>query len=58
MSLTATQSLALCLDPALLFGALAYRPDAWQCEFLRSRHPRVLLNCCRQAGKSTSQRGG
>src|SRR5262245_45093301 len=53
MSLTPAQFLSLALDPALLFQALAYRPDAWQQKFLRSRHPRVLLNCCRQAGKST-----
>ena len=27
-------------------------PDDWQASVLRSDHPRILLNCCRQAGKS------
>src|SRR5258708_6883840 len=28
-------------------------PDPWQVEGLEGDHPRLLLNCCRQAGKST-----
>jgi hypothetical protein len=28
-------------------------PDPWQAEVLRSQHPRILLNCCRQSGKSS-----
>ncbi len=28
-------------------------PDPWQLGVLESDHPRQLLNCCRQAGKST-----
>src|SRR5262245_42747531 len=28
-------------------------PDGWQREVLESGHARLLLNCCRQAGKST-----
>jgi hypothetical protein len=28
-------------------------PDPWQLEVLEGGHPRLLLNCCRQAGKST-----
>jgi hypothetical protein len=28
-------------------------PDPWQVEVLEAGHPRLLLNCCRQAGKST-----
>jgi hypothetical protein len=28
-------------------------PDPWQTKALRSSSPRVLLNCCRQSGKST-----
>src|SRR5262249_51447003 len=27
-------------------------PDPWQVEALECGHPRILLNCCRQAGKS------
>jgi hypothetical protein len=28
-------------------------PDPWQVEVIEKEHPRLLLNCCRQAGKST-----
>jgi hypothetical protein len=28
-------------------------PDPWQVEVLEGGHARLLLNCCRQAGKST-----
>jgi hypothetical protein len=28
-------------------------PDPWQADVLRSRGARVLMNCCRQSGKST-----
>src|SRR5919202_743578 len=33
---------------------LGLEPDPWQLEVLESTHPRLLLNCCRQAGKSTT----
>src|SRR5215210_8589843 len=33
--------------------SLGIKPDAWQEELLRSTPDRVLLNCCRQSGKST-----
>ena len=29
-------------------------PDPWQARLLRSRAPWILLNCCRQSGKSTT----
>lgn len=29
-------------------------PDPWQAEVMRSRHRRMLLNCSRQSGKSTT----
>jgi hypothetical protein len=32
---------------------LGLEPDPWQVEVLEAAHPRLLLNCCRQAGKST-----
>src|SRR5437764_6907072 len=32
---------------------LGLEPDPWQMEVLEAGHPRLLLNCCRQAGKST-----
>jgi hypothetical protein len=45
--------LALCRrDPALLMAGM--RPDPWQAGLLRSRSPRLLLLCSRQAGKSTT----
>jgi hypothetical protein len=33
---------------------LGLNPDPWQVEVLENPHPRLLLNCCRQAGKSTA----
>jgi hypothetical protein len=32
---------------------LGLEPDPWQAEVLEGGHPRLLLNCCRQSGKST-----
>src|SRR6476659_4754512 len=32
---------------------LGLTPDPWQVEVLKGRHERLLLNCCRQGGKST-----
>jgi hypothetical protein len=39
---------------AALTAQLGLDPDPWQAEVLDSTHPRLLLNCCRQAGKSTT----
>jgi len=36
-----------------LMQTLGMVPDPWQLEVLESTHPRLLLNCSRQAGKST-----
>src|SRR5262245_28305039 len=33
--------------------SLGLEPDPWQVDVLMSQHKRLLLNCCRQAGKST-----
>jgi len=41
------------LDPVALARAIGMECDAWQAEVLRSGHPRILLNCARQSGKST-----
>jgi hypothetical protein len=46
--------LARALDPTVLAQAVGMDPDPWQAEVLRTDHPRVLLNCCRQSGKSTT----
>ena len=46
--------LALALDPSRLMAAMGCPPDAWQQQVLRSQVPRILLNCSRQSGKSTT----
>lgn len=33
---------------------LKFEPDTWQAQFLRSRAQRIILNCSRQSGKSTT----
>ncbi len=38
---------------AEVMRSLGLDPDPWQLEVLDGRHARLLLNCCRQAGKST-----
>lgn len=46
--------LALALDPVLLAQRTGITPDPWQGDVLRSASPRLLLNACRQSGKSTT----
>src|SRR5262252_9747320 len=47
--------LAHALDPvAFVEDRLRFHPDPWQARVLRSRAPWMLLNCCRQSGKSTT----
>lgn len=41
------------LDPAVMAQGIGLEPDPWQLDVLRSDHPRILLNCHRQSGKST-----
>jgi hypothetical protein len=41
-------------DPARILSAAGMTPDPWQARLLRCRSPRMLLLCCRQAGKSTT----
>src|SRR6266568_7055514 len=42
-------------DPvAFAEDRLRFRPDLWQASVLRSTAPWLLLNCCRQSGKSTT----
>jgi Terminase large subunit, T4likevirus-type, N-terminal len=45
--------LALALDPSRILAARGLCVDAWQREVLLSSRRQLLLNCCRQAGKST-----
>lgn len=48
-----SRDLAMALDPVELVRASGVEPDPWQSEMLRSAARRILLNCSRQAGKST-----
>jgi hypothetical protein len=47
------EDLKLALDRSAFARALGLEPDPWQERLLRSGSDRVLLNCCRQSGKST-----
>ncbi len=46
--------LGMALDPVRLSQQAGIEPDPWQAEVLRSTSPRLLLNCSRQSGKSTT----
>jgi Terminase large subunit, T4likevirus-type, N-terminal len=45
--------LRIAYDRVAFAVQLGIDPDSWQRELLRSGSERVLLNCCRQSGKST-----
>jgi hypothetical protein len=47
------EDLRLALDRAAFARSLGLEPDPWQENLLHTRSDRVLLNCCRQSGKST-----
>jgi hypothetical protein len=47
------EDLKLALDRVAFAEKLGIVPDSWQQDLLRSSSDRVLLNCCRQSGKST-----
>jgi Terminase large subunit, T4likevirus-type, N-terminal len=47
------EDLKLALDRVSFAEKLGIVPDEWQRDLLRSSSARVLLNCCRQSGKST-----
>jgi hypothetical protein len=44
----------MALDPAALARTAGVDPDPWQAQVLRSDSSRLLLNCSRQSGKSTT----
>jgi hypothetical protein len=46
--------LACALDPVVFSRMAGIDPDPWQARVLRSAAPRLLLNCSRQSGKSTT----
>ncbi len=49
-----TTTIASARPPAVrLMRNVGLEPDPWQMDVLEGEHPRLLLNCCRQAGKST-----
>jgi Terminase large subunit, T4likevirus-type, N-terminal len=47
------ESMRMALDRLRFASELGIAPDPWQEELLRSSSDRILLNCCRQSGKST-----
>ena len=49
-----TEDLAAALDPVIFARRLGFLPDPWQVQTLRFAGKRMLLNCSRQAGKSTT----
>ena len=51
---TLAADLAAALDPALFAKAARLAPDPWQAGVLRSPADRLLLNCSRQSGKSST----
>jgi hypothetical protein len=51
--LALAEDLRLALDRVAFARSLGLEPDPWQEDLLRSSSDRVLLNCCRQSGKST-----
>ena len=52
---SASDDLAYSLDPVLWAReVLGYHPDPWQADQLRSRSRKIILNCSRQSGKSTT----
>jgi hypothetical protein len=54
MTTSLARELALALDPVAFSRAAAVEPDRWQARLLRSTAPRVLVNCARQSGKSST----
>jgi hypothetical protein len=52
--LEAARSPLAALDPVMLARAAGIDPDPWQVRLLQSTAPRILLNCSRQSGKSTT----
>src|SRR5437763_203623 len=47
------EMLAMALDPVQIALKASITPDKWQQDVLRTSSKEILLNCSRQAGKST-----
>jgi hypothetical protein len=48
-----TADLLRAADPVALARMIGMEADDWQLRVLRSRSRRIILNCCRQSGKTT-----
>lgn len=48
------EDLQRALDPVYFSSCIGIKPDPWQAEVLRYEGKRLMLNCCRQSGKSTT----
>ena len=48
------QDLQRALDPVVFSRYIGIEPDPWQADVLRYEGKRLLLNCSRQSGKSTT----
>jgi hypothetical protein len=46
--------LRMAFDRVAFARSVGVEPDGWQGDLLRSASERILLNCCRQSGKSTT----
>jgi hypothetical protein len=53
MKASINEDLAIALDPVFFARAVGLEPDEWQQKLLLSTQKRILLNCCRQSGKTT-----
>jgi len=49
-----SDDLKIALDPVLFARLLGFNPDPWQERVLSSSSKRLMLNCSRQSGKSTT----
>jgi hypothetical protein len=48
------KAIACMIDPAVFSAEAGLVPDSWQARLLRSNAQRILLNCSRQSGKSST----
>jgi Terminase large subunit, T4likevirus-type, N-terminal len=53
MKASINEDFAFALDPVLFARRAGIDPDKWQEKLLLSAEKRIILNCCRQSGKST-----
>src|SRR5258708_7428416 len=51
---TLVDDLLLGLDPVTFAHSVGFNAHPWQAQVLRSQEPRLLLNCSRQSGKSST----